>query len=95
MGVRTYDPYDLMVEEWAPTQQHNLSVGLTSGKTSYNLGLGLLDQSGMMKPAKVDRFTRYNASLKISSEINKYLTVRAGALYSRRNREHTISRFDL
>ncbi len=88
MGVRTYNPYDIMVEEWAPTQQHNLSVGLTSGKTSYNLGLGLLDQSGMMKPAKVDRFTRYNASLKISSEINKYVTVRAGALLSKRNKEY-------
>ena len=88
MGVRTYNPYDLMVEEWAPTQQHNLSVGLTSGKTSYNLGLGLLDQSGMMKPAKVDKFSRYNASLKISSDLNKYVTLRAGALYSRRNKEY-------
>jgi TonB-linked SusC/RagA family outer membrane protein len=88
MGVRTYDPYDYMIKEWAPTQQHNLSVGLTSGKTSYNLGLGLLDQSGMMKPAKTDQFTRYNVSLKVSSDINKYLTVRAGALYSRRNKEY-------
>ena len=88
MGVRTYDPYDYMIEEWAPTQQHNLSVGLKSGKTSYNLGLGLLDQSGMTKPAKVDRFTRYNGSLKISSDINKYLTIRGGALYSRRNKEY-------
>src|SRR6187431_1347172 len=52
MGMRTYDPYDYMIKEWAPTQQHNLSVGFTEGKTSYNLGLGLLDQSGMMKPAK-------------------------------------------
>ena len=88
MGVRTYNPYDLMVEEWAPTQQHNLSVGFTEGKTSYNLGLGLLDQSGMMKPAKVDKFSRYNASLKISSDLNKYVTLRAGALYSRRNKEY-------
>ncbi len=88
MGVRTYDPYDYMIKEWAPTQQHNLSVGLTSGKTSYNLGLGILDQSGMMKPATTDQFTRYNVSLKISSDINKYLTVRAGSLYSRRNKEY-------
>ena len=88
MGVRTYDPYDYMVEEWAPTQQHNLSVGLTTGKTSYNLGLGLLDQSGMMKPAKVDRFTRYNVSLKVSSDLNKYVTLRAGGLFSRRNKEY-------
>ncbi|HEX7904311.1 MAG TPA: SusC/RagA family TonB-linked outer membrane protein [Chitinophagaceae bacterium] len=88
MGVRTYDPYDYMIKEWAPTQQHNLSVGLTSGKTSYNIGLGLLDQSGMMKPAKADKFTRYNISMKISSDLNKYITLRAGALYSRRNKEY-------
>ncbi|HJS55167.1 MAG TPA: SusC/RagA family TonB-linked outer membrane protein, partial [Chitinophagaceae bacterium] len=88
MGMRTYDPYDYMIEEWAPTQQHNLTVGLTEGKTSYNIGLGLLDQSGMMKPAKVDKFSRYNASLKISSDLNKYVTLRAGAIYSRRNKEY-------
>jgi TonB-linked SusC/RagA family outer membrane protein len=91
MGLRTYDPYDYMVKEWAPTQQHNLSVGLTQGKTSYNLGLGLLDESGMMKPAKSDQFTRSNISLKISSEINKYLTIRGGALYSRRNKEYAYA----
>src|SRR6187455_3639602 len=88
MGVRTYDPYDLMVKEWAPTQQHNLSVGFTEGKTSYNVGLGLLDQSGMMKPAKADNFSRYNASLRISSDLNKYVTLRAGAIYSRRKKEY-------
>jgi len=88
MGVRTYDPYEAMVREWAPTQQHNLSVAGTSGKTSYNIGLGALDQAGMMKPAKKDAFSRYTASLKLNSEINKYLTVRAGALYSRRKKEY-------
>jgi TonB-linked SusC/RagA family outer membrane protein len=88
MGMRTYDPYDYMIREWAPTQQHNLSIGATSGKTSYNIGLGLLDQSGMTKPAKKDEFTRYNASLKISSDLNKYVTVRTGAMLSRRNKEY-------
>jgi TonB-linked SusC/RagA family outer membrane protein len=91
MGVRTYDPYDYMVREWAPTQQHNLSVGLTQGKTSYNLGLGMLDQSGMMKPAQSDKFSRYNVSMKISSDISKYLTIRGGALYSRRNKEYAYA----
>ena len=88
MGVRTYNPYDLMVKEWAPTQQQNLSIGGTTGKTTYNVGLGLLDQSGMMKPAKSDQFTRYNASLRVTSELNKYITARAGAIYSRRNKEY-------
>ena len=88
MGIRPYNPYDYMVREWAPTQQHDLSIGQTLGKTSYNIGLGYLDQSGMMKPAKKDDFTRYNASLKISSEINKYITIRGGAILSRRNKEY-------
>ncbi|MDQ7949013.1 MAG: TonB-dependent receptor [Pedobacter sp.] len=88
MGVRTYDPYDYMVEEWAPTQTHNLSIGGTTGKTSYNIGGALLDQSGMMKPAKEDRFSRYNANLRVSSELNKYVTARAGAIFSRRNKEY-------
>lgn len=88
MGVRTYDPFEAMVKEWAPTQQHNLSIGGSSGKTSYNLGLGALDQSGMMKPAKKDQFTRYNASLKVTSEINKLITARAGAIFSRKNKEY-------
>lgn len=91
MGVRTYDPYDYMIREWAPTQQHDLSAGFTQGKTSYNIGLGLLDQSGMMKPAKKDQFTRYNASMRISSELSKYVTLRAGALYSRRNKEYAYA----
>lgn len=88
MGVRTYNPYDLMVKEWAPTQQHNLSIGGTTGKTSYNIGLAALNQSGMMKPAKSDKFTRYNGSVKVSSDLNKYVTVRAGALYAQRNKEY-------
>lgn len=88
MGMRTYDPYDYMIKEWAPTQQHDISIGQTLGKTSYNIGLGYLDQSGMMKPAKKDDFTRYNASLKLSSEINKYITIRGGAIFSRRNKEY-------
>ncbi len=88
MGVRTYNAYDYMIKQWAPTQQHNITVGQTIGKTSYNIGLGLLDQSGMIKPAKKDEFSRYNASLRLSSEVNKYITVRAGAMFSRSNKQY-------
>jgi len=91
MGVRTYDPYDYMIREWAPTQQHNLTVGFTQGKTSYNIGLGLLEQSGMNQPAKKDEFSRHNISMRISSELNKYVTVRAGGLYSRRNKQYAYA----
>lgn len=88
MGMRTYNPYDYMVKKWAPTQQHDISVGQSIGKTSFNLGLGYLDQSGMIKPAKKDDFTRYNATLRVSTEVNKYITLRGGAMFSQRNKEY-------
>ena len=86
-GVRTYDPYEYMINEWAPTQQHNASLSGKSGRTSYNIGLGLLDQSGMLS-TNTDKFSRYNASVRVSSDINKYLTARAGAIYSRTNKQY-------
>ncbi|WP_345066341.1 TonB-dependent receptor [Sphingobacterium thermophilum] len=87
-GVRTYNPYDYIIREWAPTQQHNLSISGKSAKTNYNIGLGLLDQAGMMKSAKKDEFSRYNASLRLSTEVNKYVTARAGAIFSRTNKQY-------
>jgi TonB-linked SusC/RagA family outer membrane protein len=86
MGVRLYNAYDHMIEEWTPTQTHNLSVNGMSGKTRYNVGLGYFNQSGLLKTAKKDDFLRYNATAKISSELSKYVTLRAGFLYSQRNK---------
>lgn len=86
-GVRTYDGYDYMIRQWAPTQQHNASLTGRTGKTSYNIGLGLLDQSGMLK-TNTDKFSRYNASVRVTSDISKYLTARAGAIYSRTNKQY-------
>jgi TonB-linked SusC/RagA family outer membrane protein len=91
MGVRLYDPYEVMVREWAPTMTHNLSLSGKSGKTTYNLSGGFVRQNGMMKPAKVDDFTRYNAAVSITSEVNKYLTLRGGAMYSDRNKRYPAS----
>ncbi len=88
MGVRMYNAIDAMVKEWTPTQTHNLSLNGRSGKTGYNVGLGLLDQSGMTKPAKYDDFKRYNASVSLATDVNKYLTVRAGAMYSDRQKRY-------
>ena len=81
LGLRTYDPYDYMIREWAPSTTHNLSVNGKSGKTTYNIGLGYLFQNGMVKPAKHDDFTKYNGTIRVSTELNKYVTVRAGAIY--------------
>lgn len=84
VGLRTYNAYDYMIRDAAPTQTHNLSVNGRSGNTTYNIGLGYLDQSGMNKVAKHDDFKRYNASIRLSTQFNKYVSINAGAIYSKR-----------
>jgi len=91
IGLRMYDPYNYMIKEWAPTQTHNLSVNGKTGKTDYNIGFGYLDQSGIIKPSKHDDFKRYNASMRISTDINKYIRVYAGALYSKRVKRYAYA----
>lgn len=91
IGLRTYDPYDYMIREWAPSMAHNLSVNGKSKKTTYNVGLAYLDQNGMNKPAKKDDFKRYNASVKLSTELNDFVTLRAGAMYSKRAKRSPYS----
>ena len=76
-GIRPYNIYDYMIAEWAPTQTHNATVSGRKGSTTFNVGLSYLDESGMMKTAKDDSHQKYNASVKLETEINKWLTVRA------------------
>ena len=49
-----------MIREWTPSQTHNISLSGKSGKTTFNVGLGYLDQNGLMKVAKHDDFRRWN-----------------------------------
>lgn len=87
-GYRIYDGVKAMVSDWTPTMSHNLSVTGKSGNTSLYIGLGYLNQNGMMRTAKHDDFHRYNASFNIQSEINRLLTIRASTIYSDRNKRY-------
>ncbi|NLE35123.1 MAG: SusC/RagA family TonB-linked outer membrane protein [Bacteroidales bacterium] len=91
IGLRTYDPYYYMVREWAPTNLHNFSVNGKSGSTDYNVSLGLLDQSGINKPAKIDDFRRYNGSVRVGSDVTDWLRVNAGAMYSKRIKRYAYA----
>lgn len=83
IGVRSYDAYDYMVRNNAPSQQHNFSINGRSGSTSYHVGLGYMGQEGMNKVAKCDKFERYNASMNLTTELNKYVTLKFGTIYSK------------
>jgi len=81
-GLRLYDPVAAMIRENAFSQMHNLSVSGRTGKTTYNLGLGYVGQQGMMKAAQRDDYMRLNPSIRVSTKVNDFLTVRGGAMYA-------------
>jgi len=91
IGLRTYDPYDYMIKEWAPTHTHNLSVNGKSGKTDFNISAGYLDQTGIIKPSKKDDFKRYNGSVRIGTDVNNWLRITAGAMFSKRKKEYAYA----
>jgi len=81
-GYRLYDPVATMVKDRPFSHLHNLGVNGKSGKTSYNMSVGYFGQQGMMKSAKHDDYRRLNATLNVSTEISKMLTMRGGMMYS-------------
>ncbi len=91
IGLRTYDAYDYMIKEWTPTQTHNLSLNGKSGKTDYNISFGYLDQTGIIKPAKTDDFKRYNGSIRLGTDVSKWLRINAGAMYSKRDKRYAYA----
>jgi len=90
-GYRIYDPISVMIKDYTFTQNHNLSLNGRSNKTLYNIGFGYLNQTGMMKPAKHDDFNRFTANFKVSNQVNDFISVRAGGLYSDRLKRYPNS----
>jgi len=88
-GVRVYNIYDYMVRENAPSNQHSVNVNGKSGNTTFNIGLGYVYQSGMMKMA-TDDFSKYNASVKLETKVNDHISVRAGMMYSSRVKRYPL-----
>lgn len=82
IGVRTYDPFNYLVRKNAPTQNHNLSIAGNKDNTSFNISLGYLGQSGMMKATDYDGYTRYNANVRVQSKVNDFVKVHAGLMYT-------------
>lgn len=93
LGLRTYDPYDYMIREWAPSMNHNVTVAGKSQKTTYNIGLNYMNQEGLNKPSDTDNFKRTTASIQLSTEVNKFLTLRAGSMFSDRKKSYANSTY--
>ncbi len=83
IGVRTFDPYEYLVRDNAPTQTHNISVAGNKGKTNFNISLGYLDQTGMNNVSDYDYYKRWNANVRVSTQVNKWVNVHGGLMFSK------------
>ncbi|WP_374164823.1 SusC/RagA family TonB-linked outer membrane protein [Arcticibacter sp. MXS-1] len=61
-------------KDWAPTQEHNVSIGGGSDKWTYYLSGNYLNQEGLMR-YNTDTYDRYTATAKISGALSKYVQV--------------------
>ena len=79
---RSWDPYDMMTKSSSFMQTHNFSINGSSGKTSYNVGLGYMGNTGMMK-VNNDKQERYNISFGTRSQLSKWFEFHTKLMYTR------------
>lgn len=65
---------DVIMRDWAPQQQHNISMRGGSEKVKYYTFLGFLDQDGMFKGGNT-WYKRYNVRSNIDASITSQLSV--------------------
>lgn len=78
---RSWDPREQFLEDWAPQQKQDISVSGGSENTNYYIGLGRLDQQGVLK-VNPDDFERNNLNLSVNTSITDWFDARASVLYS-------------
>ena len=62
-------------------QIHDISVSGGSSKSTYRIAAGILDQDGVLVTNK-DKYSRYNISSFISTDVSSWFTAQLTALYS-------------
>ncbi|HYK77533.1 MAG TPA: TonB-dependent receptor [Daejeonella sp.] len=78
---REWDAGKEFMNKWSPQQKHDLSFSGGSDKINYNLSAGYLGETGVLK-VNPDEFNRYNLSLNVNAEINKWFSARGKVRYS-------------
>ncbi len=69
--------------DFAPTQQHDVSVSGGSDKSNYYLSLGHLSKDGYIKPGNNETFKRYSMKENVKNSITIF---NAGSIKFIRNK---------
>lgn len=81
---RPWDAAEMYMKEWTPMQKHNMNISGGSENTSYNIGLGYLDQSGVLT-INTDKWKRYNVDVSVNTTVNSWLDARGKVMYAQTN----------
>lgn len=79
---RPWNVRDLYLKDWTPQQNHNINVSGGNDKTTYNVSLGYVSQSGSLK-VKPDEYKRYNGSVGVTTKVKDWMTFRAKGLMTK------------
>lgn len=89
-GIDDVDWYDAIYKSHNFSQEHNFSVNGGSRQLSYYASFGYLNQEGLMKLGE-EGYNRYNATAKITSQINKWLKFTYNMRFSREDYKRPAS----
>lgn len=84
---RSWDPYDMMTKNSSFMQTHNFGINGSSGNTSYNVNLGYMGNTGMMK-VNNDKQQRYTVSFGTRSQLTNWFNFRTKLMYTRTDTEN-------
>lgn len=87
IAYRTYDVYESIYRDSAPTIKQNVSISGNTGNTTYNIGLGYTNQIGFLDVSK-DNFAVYNISISLTTKVNKFFTARASMRYAKTEKKY-------
>lgn len=85
-GNANHDWYKLLFKNYAFDQQHNIGVSGSINKTMYYVGLGFVQQNGVLKDLD-DNFRRFNVRTNLHTSITSWLTLNMRSAFSREQKD--------
>jgi len=79
------DYQDKIMTEFAPTQQHDITVSGGSDKSKFFVSLGYFNKDGYLDSDKNEKFKRYNVLMKADFNINKWLSLDERVMFNSQN----------
>lgn len=87
---RGWDLENIYYKQWTPQQNHNVSVSGGTATVKYTMSAGLMNQAGVMKLFD-DKYQRLNTAGNLSIDVNKYITLRTGYIFTKTREETPFS----